>query len=185
LSGRKVAIQGAGNVGRYLVGHLVQEGAIVYLTDIHDDKLAAIKAEHPAVNIVKPDAIYDVDMDIYSPCALGATVNDETLTKLKCSVIAGAANNQLADEKKHGLAVMERGILYAPDFLINAGGIINCAWERKGYNRKAALNQTENIYNTAMSIFKRSQEEKIPTYLAANEAAEHRVRSMRQAGLRF
>ncbi len=147
--------------------------------------LAAIKAEYPAVNIVKPDAIYDVDMDIYSPCALGATVNDETLAKLKCSVIAGAANNQLADEQKHGAAVMAKGILYAPDFLINAGGIINCAWERKGYNRKAALNQTENIYNTAMAIFKRSQAEKIPTYLAANEAAEHRVRSMREAGLRF
>ncbi len=185
MTGRKVAIQGAGNVGRYLTGHLVEEGAIVYLTDIHDDKLAAIKAEHPAVNIVKPDAIYDVDMDIYSPCALGATVNDETLAKLKCSVIAGAANNQLADEQKHGAAVMGKGILYAPDFLINAGGIINCAWERKGYNRKAALNQTENIYNTAMAIFKRSQAEKIPTYLAANEAAEQRVRSMRQAGLRF
>lgn len=185
MAGRKVAIQGAGNVGRYLTGHLVEEGAIVFLTDIHDDKLAAIKAEYPAVNIVKPDAIYDVEMDIYSPCALGATVNDETLAKLKCSVIAGAANNQLADEQKHGAAVMAKGILYAPDFLINAGGIINCAWERKGYNRKAALNQTENIYNTAMAIFKRSQAEKIPTYLAANEAAEHRVRTMREAGLRF
>jgi len=185
MAGRKVAIQGAGNVGRYLTGHLVEEGAIVFLTDIHDDKLAAIKAEYPAVNIVKPDAIYDVEMDIYSPCALGATVNDETLAKLKCSVIAGAANNQLADEQKHGAAVMAKGILYAPDFLINAGGIINCAWERKGYNRKAALNQTENIYNTAMAIFKRSQAERIPTFLAANEAAEHRVRSMREAGLRF
>lgn len=185
MAGRKVAIQGAGNVGRYLTGHLVEEGAVVFLTDIHDDKLAAIKAEHPAVNIVKPDAIYDVEMDIYSPCALGATVNDETLAKLKCSVIAGAANNQLADEQKHGAAVMAKGILYAPDFLINAGGIINCAWERKGYNRKAALNQTENIYNTAMAIFKRSQAERIPTFLAANEAAEHRVRSMREAGLRF
>lgn len=185
LTGRKVAIQGGGNVGRYLTGHLVEEGATVYLTDIHEDKLAAIKAEHPAVNLVKPEAIYDVEMDIYSPCALGATVNDQTLAKLKCSVIAGAANNQLADEKKHGQAVMEKGILYAPDFLINAGGIINCAWERKGYNRKAALNQTENIYNTAMAIFKRSGAEKIPTYLAANEAAEQRVRSMKQAGLRF
>lgn len=185
LAGRKVAIQGGGNVGRHLVGHLLKDGATVYITDIHEDKLAAIKAEHPGVNIVSPDAIYDVDMDIYSPCALGATVNDDTLTKLKCSVIAGAANNQLADEKKHGKAVMDKGILYAPDFLINAGGIINCAWERKGYNRQAALNQTENIYQTALRIFKRSQEEKIPTYLAANEAAEQRITSVRNAGLRF
>jgi len=185
LSGRKVAVQGAGNVGRGVVEHLLKDGATVYLTDIHEDKLAAIKAPFPAVNIVAPDAIYDVDMDVYSPCALGATVNDETLKRLKCSVIAGAANNQLANEAEHGRAVMERGILYAPDFLINAGGIINCAWERKGYDRKAALHQTEGIYDTALRIFKASADEGIPTYLAANRAAEQRIQSMRAAGLRF
>lgn len=185
LSGRKVAIQGAGNVGRHLVGHLLKEGATVYLTDIHDDKLAAIKNTYPQVNIVKPDSIYTLDVDIYSPCALGATVNDATLATLKCSVIAGAANNQLADEVVHGKALMEKGIVYAPDFLINAGGIINCAWERKGYDRKAAMAQTENIYQTALSIFERSRAENIPTYLAANRAAEQRVNSMREAGLRF
>ncbi len=185
LSGRKVVVQGAGNVGRHLVKHLIEDGAQVFLTDIHDDKLAAIKAEHNAVTIVKPTDVYTIDMDIYSPCALGATVNDETLPQLKCSVIAGAANNQLAQEKIHGQAVMDKGILYAPDFLINAGGIINCSWELKGYNRKAALHQTENIYNTALGIFKRSQEEKIPTYLAANQAAEQRIASVRKAGLRF
>ena len=112
-------------------------------------------------------------------------MNDRTIPQLKCSVIAGAANNQLADEQVHGKALMEKGILYAPDFLINAGGIINCAWERLGYNRDAALAQTEEIYNTALRIFKRSQEENIPTYLAANQAAEQRVRSVRQAGLSF
>jgi len=185
LNGRKVGIQGAGNVGRHLAGHLAKEGAKVFLTDIHDEKLAAIKAEHPSVTLVKPSEIYDLDMDIYSPCALGATVNDETLPKLKCSVIAGAANNQLANEVVHGPEVMKRGILYAPDYLINAGGIINCAWERKGYNRKAALNQTENIYHTALAIFARSAAENIPTYLAANQAAELRIRSIKQAGLRF
>jgi len=185
LSGRKVAIQGAGNVGKGLVALLVKDGAQVYMTDIHDDKLAAIKAEFPSITVVKPDEIYNVDMDIYSPCALGATVNDETLKRLKCSVIAGAANNQLADEAVHGKAVMEKGILYAPDFLINAGGIINCAWERKGYNRKAALRQTEGIYDTALRIFKASAELNIPTYLAANQAAEHRISSMRSAGMRF
>jgi leucine dehydrogenase len=185
LNGRKVGIQGAGNVGKALVGHLVKEGAVVYLTDIHDDKLAAIKAEYPAITVVGPDSIYDLDMDIYSPCALGATVNDDTLKRLKCSVIAGAANNQLADETVHGKAVMDKGILYAPDFLINAGGIINCAWERKGYNRKAAMNQTAGIYETALRIFKASTELGIPTYLAANQAAEHRVSSMRAAGIRF
>jgi len=185
LSGRKVSVQGAGNVGRYLVGHLVSEGAQVFLTDIHDDKLAAIKAEFPSITLVKPEDIYDLDVDIYAPCALGATVNDETLKKLKCSVICGAANNQLADEAVHGKAVMKKGILYAPDFLVNAGGIINCAWERKGYNRKAAMGQTEAIYDTALRIFKASADLDIPTYLAANQAAEHRVSSIREAGLRF
>ena len=185
LSGRKVSVQGAGNVGRYLVGHLVSEGALVFLTDIHDDKLAAIKAEYPSITLVKPDDIYDLDVDIYAPCALGATVNDETLRKLKCSVICGAANNQLADEAVHGKAVMKKGILYAPDFLVNAGGIINCAWERKGYNRKAAMGQTEGIYDTALRIFKASADLDIPTYLAANQAAEHRITIIREAGLRF
>ena len=185
LNKRKVAIQGGGNVGRHLVDHLLKEGATVYITDIHDDKLAAIKAEHPAVQLVKPDEIISLPVDIYAPCALGATVNDDTIPKLKCSVIAGSANNQLANEDKHGRALMEKGILYAPDFLVNAGGIINCAWERRGYNQQAALSQTEDIYRTALTIFKRSQDEKIPTYLAANQAAEQRVRSMRQAGLGF
>ena len=185
LNGRKVGIQGAGNVGKALVAYLVKEGAKVFLTDIHEEKLAAIKAEFPAITIVKSEDIYDLDMDIYSPCALGATVNDDTLKRLKCSVIAGAANNQLADEIIHGKAVMEKGILYAPDFLINAGGIINCAWERKGYNHKAAMNQTAAIYDTAIRIFKASADLAIPTYLAANQAAEHRISSMRSAGIRF
>ena len=185
LSTRKVSIQGGGNVGKGLAALLVKDGAKVFITDIHDDKLAAIKAEIPEVILVKPDEVYDLDVDIYSPCALGATVNDDTLKRLKCSVIAGAANNQLADELVHGKAVMKKGILYAPDFLINAGGIINCAWERKGYNRKAALRQTEGIYDTALRIFKASAELDIPTYLAANQAAEHRITSMREAGIRY
>src|SRR5690606_493057 len=185
LSGRKVAVQGAGNVGKYLVEYLVKEGAKVFLTDIHEEKIAAIKKEHGTVTLVGSDEIYDLEMDIYSPCALGATVNDESLKRLKCSVIAGAANNQLADESVHGKAVMEKGILYAPDFLINAGGIINCAWERKGYDRQAAMNQTQEIYNTALRCFQASADRSIPTYLAANQAAEERVTSMRNAGIRF
>ncbi|MCO6482522.1 MAG: Glu/Leu/Phe/Val dehydrogenase [Flavobacteriales bacterium] len=185
LNKKKVSIQGAGNVGHHLVDLLRKEGASVFLTDIHDDKLAAIKAEHPDVNIVRPDEVIGLDVDIYSPCALGATVNDETIPKLKCSIIAGSANNQLGDEDRHGRMLMEKGILYAPDYLINAGGIINCAWERRGYNRQAALSQTGDIYRTALEIFKRSSEEGIPTFLAANQAAERRIRSIRGAGLSF
>ena len=185
LSGRKISLQGAGNVGSYLLAHLVKEGAKVFITDIHEDRLAALKKEYPGITVVGADDIYDLDVDIYSPNALGATVNDGTLKRLKCSVIAGGANNQLANEQVHGQAVMDKGILYAPDFLINAGGIINCAWERKGYDRKAAMNQTEDIYGTALRIFKASAELGIPTYLAANQAAEHRISSIREAGLRF
>ncbi len=185
LGGRKIVVQGAGNVGGYLVAHLVKEGAKISLSDIHEDRCAALTKEFPGITVVGADAVYDLDMDIYSPCALGATVNDETLKRLKCSVIAGGANNQLASEELHGKVVMEKGILYAPDFLINAGGIINCAWERKGYVRQAAMNQTEGIYDTALRIFKASSELGIPTYLAANQAAEHRITSIREAGLRF
>jgi leucine dehydrogenase len=185
LAGRTVGVQGAGNVGKALVQYLVKEGANVLLADIHADKLAAIKAELPSVQIADPDGIHDAAMDIYSPCALGATVNDDTLKRLKCSVIAGAANNQLAEETVHGRALMDKGILYVPDFLINAGGIINCAWERKGYNATAAMKQTEAIYDTALRIFKASADLGIPTYLAANQAAEDRISSMRAAGIRF
>src|SRR5690606_21638464 len=179
------AVRGAGIAGHHLVRHLLKRGAIVYLSGIHEDKLAGVKAEHPAGELVKPDGVIGLDVGNYCPCAPRATVSDTTLPLLKCSVIAGSANNPLAEEAKHGRLLMEKGILYAPDFLINAGGIINCAWERRGYNEKAAFAQTEEIYRTALGIFKRSQEENIPTYLAANQAAEQRIRSVRQAGLGF
>jgi leucine dehydrogenase len=174
LTGKKVLVQGAGNVGQFLVELLVKEGAKVIISDIHEDRITATRAKH-AVEVVAPDAVYDTDMDIYSPCALGATINDETLSRLKCSIIAGAANNQLANEAVHGKMVKEKGMLYAPDFLINAGGIINCYSEVIGYNREMAYNQTENIYNTTIDIFKKSDAENIPTYLAANRMAEERI----------
>jgi leucine dehydrogenase len=184
LNGKKVLVQGAGNVGAGLVAHLVKEGARVLLSDIHTDKLAAVRTQHE-VTIVEPAAVYDQDMDIYAPCALGATLNDATLARLKCAAVAGAANNQLADEVRHGAQIMEKGIVYAPDFLINAGGIINCAWERKGYNRQAAMRQTEGIYATCTAILDTAAKENVPTYLAANRAAEERIRAVRKAGIRF
>lgn len=184
LTGKKVLVQGAGHVGQFLVELLVKEGAKVMISDIHEDKILATRSKH-AVEVIDPDKVYEVDMDIYSPCALGATVNDETLQQLKCSVIAGAANNQLADESIHGATVMEKGIIYAPDFLINAGGIINCYSEVIGYNRDMAYSQTENIYNTALDIFRKSAEEGIPTYLAANRMAEERIEKIAAINRRF
>lgn len=184
LTGKKIMVQGVGHVGQYLVELLVKEGAKVMVSDIHDDKIEAVRSKH-AVEVVDKDKVYDVEMDVYSPCALGATVNDETLSRLKCSIIAGAANNQLASEAVHGKAVMDKGIVYAPDFLINAGGIINCYSEVIGYNRDMAYSQTENIYNTALDIFRKSASENIPTYLAANRMAEDRIARISEINRRF
>jgi leucine dehydrogenase len=184
LAGKKVLVQGVGHVGSYLVDHLINEGAVVMISDIFDDKIQQITKKHK-VQVIAPDDVYDADMDIYSPCALGATINDATLERLKCSVIAGAANNQLADEKKHGKAVMDKGIVYAPDFLVNAGGIINCYWEVVGYNREAAMMQTEGIYDTTLNIFAKSKTENIPTYLAANLLAEARIEALGKVKLSY
>jgi leucine dehydrogenase len=174
LSGKKVAVQGTGNVGMNVVKHLTQEGAKVYITDINEERLRAVANEYKA-EVVSGDSIYDLDVDIYAPCALGATVNNETLDRLKCSIICGAANNQLEDEKVHGEAVIRKGILYAPDFVVNAGGLINVCSELTGYNRVRAMEQAENIYNTTLNIFKISKAEGIPTYVAANRIAEKRL----------
>ncbi len=177
LAGKKILVQGVGHVGEYLVEHLVKEGAVVTITDIYEDRISAVSKRFD-VKVVSPDEVYSQKMDIYSPCALGATINDETLSKLTCSIICGAANNQLKDETIHGQVVMDRGIIYAPDYLVNAGGIINCFWEMKGYDRNAALAQAEGIYNTALNIFAKSAQENVPTYLAANRLAEARIEAI-------
>lgn len=178
LAGKKVLVQGVGNVGSHLVDHLVKEEAKVFIADIYEDRISAVKKKHGSVEVVSGDGIYDLDIDIYAPCALGATVNTDTLARLKCSVICGAANNQLADETVHGKIVMEKGILYAPDFVVNAGGLINVYSELAGYGREYALTLAENIFNTTSSIFAMSKKENIPTYMAANRTAEARIASM-------
>jgi leucine dehydrogenase len=122
--------------------------------------------------------MFDLDIDIYAPCALGATVNDDTLSKLKCKIICGAANNQLADEKKHGELVLSKGILYAPDFVVNAGGIINVYYELEGYNRERAMAHAEKIYGTTWNIIQTAKSQNIPTYAAANKIAEQRIESI-------
>lgn len=174
LTGKKVAIQGVGHVGEYLVEALVKENAEIYISDIHEPSLMRVAKQYGA-HVVGLDEIYDVDMDIYAPCALGATVNEETLSRLKCSIIAGAANNQLRKETAHGRMVMDKGIVYAPDFAINAGGVINCYSEVKGLSSKWAMGKAEEIYNTIENIVKRSSAENIPTYQIANKMAEERI----------
>ncbi|MDQ3191581.1 MAG: leucine dehydrogenase [Bacteroidota bacterium] len=184
LAGKKVGVQGIGHVGESLVEYLSKENAKVFVCDIYEDSLKNVVSKFNA-QVVSVDEFYDIDMDIYAPCALGATVNNETLGRLKCSIIAGAANNQLADEDIHGALVMKKGILYAPDFLINAGGLINVYSELEGYNRDRSMKRAENIYHTTLDIFKMSKEENIPTYQAANRLAEQRIASMGKVKLSF
>jgi len=178
LAGKKIVVQGAGHVGQYLIDLLVKENAKIGVSDIFEDKLKEVTGKHSNIEVIDPKAIYTADMDIYAPCALGATVNDDTLKQLKCKVIAGAANNQLQQEDKHGKQVRDMGIVYAPDFLINAGGLINCYSELEGYNRDRAMSKTEMIYDTALNIMKHADAKNIPTYQAANELAEKRIEAI-------
>lgn len=175
LSGRKVLVQGVGHVGQYLVGHLVEEGAEVYISDISEAKLKETTDKFEGVKVVDNADIFNLDMDIYAPCALGATVNDESIAKMKCPIIAGAANNQLAVEEKHGPMLIEKGIIYAPDFLINAGGLINVSAELDGYNYDRVMGQVEQIYDRTLEIYKLSDEEKMHTQAAAMTLAKRRL----------
>jgi leucine dehydrogenase len=177
LAGKKVAVQGVGHVGEYLVKHLVSEGAEVTITDVHQDTLKRVSNEY-GVKVVGLDEIYDVPMDIYAPCALGATINDDTINRLKCSIIAGAANNQLANEKIHGQLVKDKGIIYAPDFALNAGGVINCYSEVAGLTAQWSMAKAEEIYTTIGNIVSRSSAEGVPTYQIANKIAEERIESI-------
>lgn len=174
LEGKKVLVQGIGHVGETLVKHITDEGAQVIINDINEKRLEELSKKYNA-NVVLGNDIYGLDVDIYAPCALGATVNDNTIHQLKAKVVAGAANNQLADEIKHGTLLKEKGIAYAPDFLINAGGIINVYAELEGYNKEESLRKTENIFNTTLEIFQLSEKENITTHRAAFNIAQNRI----------
>jgi leucine dehydrogenase len=178
VSGRTVAVQGVGAVGRHLVQHLVEGGARVVVSDIDVENVKKVAASAPGIEVVAPDAIYDVPCDVYAPCALGATVNDETLPRLKCQIIAGSANNVLADEDRHAAALAQRSIVYAPDYVVNAGGLINVANELEGYNRGRALRQASGIYDITMQVFRIAHDEGITTLRAANTLAERRIEAL-------
>lgn len=178
LNGKKILVQGVGQVGMYLVDHLSKEGAKIMISDISEKKVTEIAKEYKA-EVVAPADIFNVDMDIYAPCALGATLNDESIPKLKCKIVAGAANNQLKDEKRHGYMLVDHNIIYAPDFLINAGGLINVYNEYLGnYNRDRAYQQAEKIYDTCINIFEVAEDRDITTQEAAIQIAEARIRDV-------
>ena len=180
LFGKTILVQGVGYVGQNLVRYLSEEGANVIINDINEKKLNYLAKEFGS-KIVMGDSIFDLDMDIYAPCALGATVNPETISKLKCDIIAGAANNQLAEEDRDGQLCTEKGICYAPDFLINAGGLINVYSELKGYNRDSAIKQTKEIYNTTLEILNKAKKEKITSHAAALKIAKERINSVKHS----
>lgn len=176
LDGIKVAVQGAGHVGHYLCQHLVEEGAKIFITDINKESVDKVVADCGATPVDIND-IYGLDVDVYAPCALGATVNDDTIPRLKASVIAGCANNVLAEDR-HGEELRKRGILYAPDYVINAGGIINVSFE-ENYNKDVAIKKVDEIYGTLTEIFEKAEAEDKTTNIVADELARKRIADAR------
>ena len=174
LSDRVIAMQGFGNVATNTAKHLLREGARLVVTDIHDDAL--VRAREIGVTIVQPDEIFDVECDIFSPCALGGVLNSKTIPRLKCSIVAGGANNQLL-HTANARELHEMGILYAPDFVVNAGGIINVACEvGTKYSESRAIELTEKIYDTTFSVIRASREEGVTTVESAIRLAEEIIR---------
>ncbi|MCL1048842.1 amino acid dehydrogenase [Shewanella abyssi] len=168
LKGLKISVQGVGHVGYYLCRHLHEAGAELIVTDINQESLDKVATEFGAT-VVAPQDIYHQDVDVYAPCALGATINDITIPMLKATIVAGCANNQLA-EVRHGELLKEQNILYAPDYVINAGGIINVSFE-KDYDATAATAKVEEIYNTLITIFKQADAQNRTTGDVADEMA--------------
>ena len=170
------AVQGLGHVGMEYVKLLKERGAKIFVTDINKALLDRAVNEYGA-EAVAPDDIYDVDADVYSPCALGGTINEQTLDRMKFKVICGPANNQLASNAI-GDEVTRRGIVYAPDYAVNAGGVMNVALEMTGYNRERAMRMMRTIYHNLTRIFEISERDGIPTYKAADRMAEERIEVM-------
>ena len=180
LAGKKVLVQGIGHVGETLVDYLSKEDAKVFISDINPERLKEVSEKYSAK--IYTEDIYAADVDIYSPCALGATINDETIDRIQAEIIAGAANNQLADEVRHGKMLKQKGIVYAPDFLINAGGIINVYAELEGYGKDEIQRKTQNIYNTTMEILKTARAEDITSHAAALKVARERIEERKRQG---
>jgi len=178
LAGKHVVVQGLGHVGYHLCEDLAGENAQLTVTDIDDDRLQRVVDDFGADNVA-PDDVYDVDADIFAPCALGAVVNDDTLDRLKFDIIAGSANNQLARSDVHGPALQERGILFAPDYVINAGGLINVYGEINDWSPERSKRKAGDIYNTLLRIFERADAEDISTQMAADRQAERRIQEAR------
>ncbi len=173
LKGVRIAVQGLGNVGSHLVDYLVKEQAVLTITDIDSDRLKKIASKVGAM-AVSPDEIISTEADIFAPCALGAVINDQSIHKLKSKIVCGGANNQLA-EARHGDMLREMDILYAPDYVANAGGLMNVFVELEGYSPERALDKTVQVYDNLMQVFAIAKRDGISTHVAADRLAEERI----------
>ncbi len=178
--GRTVAVQGIGAVGDELVKYLLNAGAAVTIADIDQQKVDTLASEYK-VNVVPPEKIHTLDVDVYSPCAMGAVLNEHTIPELGCKIVCGSANNQLATEQD-GDRLAQRGILYAPDYIVSAGGVISGldSLQPGGFNRQRAMDTVSHIYRTMGNVIAISKEQGIPTYRAADVLAEQRIATVRQ-----
>ena len=173
LAGKTIVVQGCGHVGYFLCKLLFEEGAKLIVADIDPQRVKTVVQDFEAVAL-KEETIYRQEADIFAPCALGAVINDKTLPQFKVDIIAGAANNQLAEDR-HGQLLEARGILYAPDYVINGGGLINVNAELHGWSLERARNKAGEIYDTILRVFDIAKEERIPSYQAADRLAEQRI----------
>jgi len=179
LKGKVVAVQGVGAVGHHLVKILLEHEAKILFTDINKQHIQKIQNDFPSAEFIAADSIYSINCDVYSPCALGATLNDQSIPQLKCKIVAGSANNQLAEDR-HGQVLKERKILYAPDYLINAGGLMNVSTEYDGWNHQRSQQMVDTIFEKTLEIFDLSEEENLPTNKAADIVAERRLNAMKK-----
>ncbi|MBC7790819.1 MAG: Glu/Leu/Phe/Val dehydrogenase [Anaerolineae bacterium] len=173
LANKTIAIQGCGNVGLYLAKELHAAGARLIVSDIDAERVRRV-VEASGAKVVGPDDIYGVTADVFAPCALGGIINDDTIPKLKVEIVAGGANNQLLEER-HGVALEERDIIYAPDYVANSGGVINVYSELAGWDSTRSLRKADEIYHTILGVFEIAKADKIPTYEAADRLAERRL----------
>jgi valine dehydrogenase (NAD+) len=174
LRGRRVGISGVGKVGHHLVEHLLADGASVVISDVAREAVDRVRVVHPEVDAVDPDALLAEPMDVYAPCALGSALSDETVPALSAQIVCGAANNQLAHPGIEKL-LEERGVLYAPDYVVNSGGLIQVADEIEGYSEPRARAKATAIFDTTLRIFSLATAEGVPPSVAADRLAERRM----------
>jgi len=179
LEGKTVSLQGCGNVGRYLAKELLRAGAKLLVSDIDPDRVGRLIAETDTkdVRAVEGDEIFSAQADIFAPCALGGIINDTTIPKLRVEIVAGAANNQLL-EPRHGDMLEERDILYAPDYVANAGGVINVYSELANWDSKRSFRKADEIYDTILGVYEIAKADGVPTYQAADRLAERRLKAV-------